>query len=168
MEQKYRCKHAWAWPYQVLAPTPVKYRCKHAWAWSYDSGGLLIPTIICFSSVFAPYSFHICFQKYLFSYLFPVFSYSFMLLHKNMKTNMGPLSSVRFRSVFIPRHGHGHMKSLRWRLQIAASPWTSRSRSRIIDNNWWLICVIQVLQPHLLQPVSPHSWPQSYNLQGSI
>jgi hypothetical protein len=34
--------------------------------------------------------------------LFPVFLYSFLLSHKNMKTNVAPLSSVRFRSVFIP------------------------------------------------------------------
>jgi hypothetical protein len=31
-----------------------------------------------------------------------VFPYSFLFPHKNMKTNMAPLSSVRFRSVFIP------------------------------------------------------------------
>jgi hypothetical protein len=31
-----------------------------------------------------------------------VFLYSFLLLYKNMKTNMAPLNSVRFRSVFIP------------------------------------------------------------------
>jgi hypothetical protein len=68
----------------------------------HDSSGLLVPTIICFLFVSAPYSFHICFRKYLFSYLFPAFPYSFLLLHKNMKTNVAALSSVRFRSVFIP------------------------------------------------------------------
>jgi hypothetical protein len=62
----------------------------------------LVPIIIRFPSVFVPYSLHFCFRKYPFSYLFPVFSYSFLLPHKNMKTNVAPLSSVRFRSVFIP------------------------------------------------------------------
>jgi hypothetical protein len=38
----------------------------------------------------------------MFSYLFPVFPYSFLLPYKNMKTNVAALSSIRFRSVFIP------------------------------------------------------------------
>jgi hypothetical protein len=68
----------------------------------HDSGGLFVLIIIRFPSVFAPYSFHVCFWKYLFLYLFPVFLYSFLFLPKSMKTNVAPLSSVRFRSVFIP------------------------------------------------------------------
>jgi hypothetical protein len=70
----------------------------------HDSGDLLVPTIICFLSTFAPYSFHIYFQKYLFSYLFPVFPYLFLLPYKNMKINMATLSPVLFRSIFIPSH----------------------------------------------------------------
>jgi hypothetical protein len=70
----------------------------------HDSGGLLVPIIIRFPSVFALYLFHVCFWKYLLSYLFPVFSYLFLFLHKNMKTNVAPLSFVCFRSVFIPTY----------------------------------------------------------------
>jgi hypothetical protein len=64
----------------------------------HDLGGLLVPTIICFSSASAPYLFHIYFRNYLLSYLF---SYLFLLPHKNMKTNMAALSS---RSIFIWLH----------------------------------------------------------------
>jgi hypothetical protein len=86
-----------------------------SWVFLHDSGGLLVPTIICFLSASASYSFHICFRKYLFSYLFPVFPYSFLLPHKNMKTNVATLSSVRFRSVFIPRSNHRSEWSCQWR-----------------------------------------------------
>jgi hypothetical protein len=78
-----------------------------SWVFLHDSGGLLVPTIICFSSASTPYSFHICFRKYLFSYLFPVFLYSFLLPHnphKNIKINVAALSFVCFRSVFIPNY----------------------------------------------------------------
>jgi hypothetical protein len=73
-----------------------------AWVLLHDLDGLLVPIIIRFSSVFIPYLFHICFWKYLFSYLFSVFLYLFLLPHKNMTTNVTPVSSVCFRSVFIP------------------------------------------------------------------
>jgi hypothetical protein len=69
----------------------------------HDSDGLLVPIIIHFPSVFAPYSSCVCFWKYMLSYLFSVFLFLFLFSHKNMKTNMAPLSSIRFRSVFIPR-----------------------------------------------------------------
>jgi hypothetical protein len=75
------------------------------WVLLHDSGGFLVPIILRFSSVFASYSFHVYFRKYPFSYLFPVILHSFLLPHKNMKTNMAPLSSVRFHSVFIPIAG---------------------------------------------------------------
>jgi hypothetical protein len=61
----------------------------------------LVSIIIRFSSGFALYSFYVCFRKYQFSYLFLVFLYSFLISHKNIKTNMAPLYSVCFRSVFI-------------------------------------------------------------------
>jgi hypothetical protein len=77
----------------------------------HDSGGLLVPIIIRFSSVVTPYLFHICFWKYPFSYLFPVFLYSFLFPHKNMKTNVALVSSVRFRSVFIPTMTDPHLHS---------------------------------------------------------
>jgi hypothetical protein len=66
-----------------------------SWVFPHDTGGLLVPTIICFSSTSAPYLFYICLWKYMFSYLF-------LLPHKNIKTNVAALSSVYFRSVFIP------------------------------------------------------------------
>jgi hypothetical protein len=77
-----------------------------AWVLLHDLGGLLVPTIIHFSSVFRPYSFHVYFPKYPFSYLFSVFLYLFLLSHKNMKTNTAQLSFVRFHSVFIPTQQH--------------------------------------------------------------
>jgi hypothetical protein len=35
-----------------------------------------------------------------------VFLYSFLLSHKNIKTNVAPLSSIRFCSIFIPKTSH--------------------------------------------------------------
>jgi hypothetical protein len=64
--------------------------------WSLGSGNCSL-----FNRV--PYSFHICFRKYLFLYLFPVFLYSFLLLHKNIKTN------VAYYSVLIPQR-HNFMR----------------------------------------------------------
>jgi hypothetical protein len=43
--------------------------------------------------------------------LFPVILYSFLLPHKNMKTNVALLSSVRFRFVFIPTQQLTKLKS---------------------------------------------------------
>jgi hypothetical protein len=45
-------------------------------------------------------------NKYLFSYLFSVFLYSFLFPHKNMKINVAPLNCIRFRFVFIPSPYH--------------------------------------------------------------
>ena len=59
-----------------------------------------------FVSVSALYSLRICFRQYLFPYSFPGFLYSFLLLQKNMKTNMVAPSSVRFRAIFIPTSEH--------------------------------------------------------------
>ena len=53
-------------------------------------------------SVSALYLLRVRFRQYLFPYSFPGFLYSFPLLQKNVKTNIIALSSVRFRSVFIP------------------------------------------------------------------
>jgi hypothetical protein len=77
-----------------------------AWVFLQDSRGLLVPviTVCClsFSSVSTTYLVHICFRQYLFLVLFPKLLYLFPLPHKKkMKTNMAPVSSVCFRSVFI-------------------------------------------------------------------
>jgi hypothetical protein len=76
----------------------------YAWVLLYDLDDILVSIIIRFSSVFIPYSFHVCFRKYPFSYLFPIFPYLLLLSYKNIKINMTLLSSIHFhfRSVFIP------------------------------------------------------------------
>jgi hypothetical protein len=117
-----------------------------AWVLLHDLGGLLIPIIIRFSSVFTLYSFHIRFRKYPFSYLFPVFLYSFLLPHKNMKTNVAPLSSVRFRSVFIPTFGF--------------FPYARLCDLRAYVDMYLLVCTAAELDDHTPAP----SWGQRFFL----
>jgi hypothetical protein len=64
----------------------------HDFTWSL--GSYNHPLFICVHTVFFLYMFS------LFSYFI---RYFYILSRKNMKTNMAPLSSVRFWSVFIPR-----------------------------------------------------------------